>query len=85
MAEALSPGNTRREMDRKRGVYFAAGVELVWEADPLARTVVVWTGPDADTLLSADAGDALAGGAVLPGFSVTLEELFTPPGPPAGA
>ena len=83
VVEALSPGNTRREMELKRAVYFAAGVELVWEADPLARTVVVWTGPDADTALSAEAGDTLTGGAVLPGFRVPLADLFAPPGPPA--
>ena len=76
VVEALSPGNTRAEMERKRAVYFAAGVELLWEADPLARTVVVWTGPDADVTLSAEAGDTLTGGAVLPGFAVTLDELF---------
>ena len=83
VVEALSPGNTAREMELKRAVYFAAGVELVWEADPLARTVVVWTEPDADTALSAEAGDGLTGGAVLPGFRVPLADLFTPPGPPA--
>ena len=74
VVEVLSPGNTRAEMERKRSVYFAAGVELVWEADPLARTVVVWTGPDADTTLRE--GDALTGGSVLPGFSVALDDLF---------
>ena len=79
VVEALSPGNTRREMELKRSVYFAAGVELVWEADPLDRTVVVWTGPDESAELSAEAGDVLTGGAVLPGFRVPLAELFTPP------
>ncbi|NNJ28016.1 Uma2 family endonuclease [Alienimonas chondri] len=74
VVEVLSPGNTRREMALKRSVYFAAGVEAVWEADPLARTVVVWTGPDADTLLRES--DTLTGEPVLPGFTAPLSELF---------
>ena len=84
VAEALSPGNTRREMALKRRIYFSVGVDLVWEADPLARTVTVWTAPDESAALIAGAGDVLTGGSVLPGFSVPLADLFTPPGPPAG-
>ncbi len=74
VAEVLSPGNTRREMELKRSVYFSAGVEIVWEIDPLARTVVVWTGPDADTTLRP--GDALTGVPALPDFRVELNDLF---------
>ncbi len=74
VVEVLSPDNTRREMELKRSVYFAAGVELVWEADPLVRTVVVWTGPDADVTLRE--GDTLSGAPVLPGFAVPLDDLF---------
>src|SRR5436305_5758887 len=37
--EVLSRSNTRREMERKRREYFAAGTQLVWEVDPVARTV----------------------------------------------
>ena len=81
VVEALSPGNTRREMELKRRIYFAAGVELVWEADPLAQTVIVWTAPDASRELSAEAGDTLSGAPVPPGFAVSLAELFAPPGP----
>ena len=80
VAEALSPGNTRREMDRKRAIRFAAGVRLVWEVDPLARTVAVRTAPDASTVLTEEAGDTLTGGSVLPGFSVSLADLFARPG-----
>ena len=34
--EVLSESNTRPEMKRKRGEYFAAGVRLIWEFDPEA-------------------------------------------------
>ena len=75
-ANALAPDHTRREMERKRAVYFAAGVRVVWEADPVARTVVVWTAPDAPATLTAEAGDTLTGGAVLPGFAAPPADLF---------
>ena len=72
--EMLSAGNTAGEMARKRREYFAAGVRLVWLVDPEARTVAVYTDPRSSTLLRH--GDMLSGGAVLPGFSLSLKELF---------
>jgi len=72
--EVLSRGNTRREMDRKVGEYFAAGVRLVWIIDPKKRTVAVYTSPrDVGTLAERD---VLDGGEVLPGFTLPLRELF---------
>src|SRR5207244_1320595 len=73
-AEVLSPSNTTGEMRRKRQDYFAAGVQLVWEIDPDARTVSVDTSVNAVQVLSAE--DTLDGGSVLPGFSLPLRELF---------
>ena len=72
--ELLSAGNTPGEMARKRREYFAAGVRLVWLVDPEARTIAVYTGPRNPTLLRH--GDTLSGGAVLPGFSLSLKDLF---------
>jgi Uma2 family endonuclease len=72
--EVLSESNTRREMARKRREYFEAGTRLVWEIDPERRTVAVYTSPDATTLL--DASATLDGGAVLPGFSIRVADLF---------
>src|ERR1700681_4247896 len=40
--EVLSRSNTPGEMAAKRLDYFTAGVELVWEIDPDARTVTVY-------------------------------------------
>jgi Uma2 family endonuclease len=73
-AEFLSKSNTPAEMKAKRADYFTAGVRLVWEIDPEARTLAVYTAPDAATLLTAT--DTLDGGDVLPGFSLPLSELF---------
>jgi Uma2 family endonuclease len=72
--EILSRSNTLAEMARKRQEYFTAGVRLVWEIDPDARTVSIYTG--ADTVRVLGAGDTLDGGAVLPGFTLPLPELF---------
>jgi Uma2 family endonuclease len=72
--EVLSPSNTLREMDRKRREYFQAGCLLVWEVDPDARQVKVYDQPDQFKTLTAQ--DNLDGGNVLPGFSISLSELF---------
>src|SRR5688500_2696479 len=72
--EVLSESNTRAEMSRKRGEYFEAGVRLVWIVDPKTETVAVYTGPDQHHVLTRR--DQLEGGAVLPGFTLALDELF---------
>jgi len=73
-AEILSKSNTRAEMRLKRQDYFSVGVRLVWEVDPVAHTVTVYTAPDSSTVLAE--ADTLDGGAVLPGFAVPLREFF---------
>lgn len=74
VVEVLSPGNCTEEMQRKRKEYFRAGVLLIWEIDPEARTVAVYTAPDkANTLRE---GCVLSGGNALPGFSLSLIDLF---------
>lgn len=72
--EILSEHNTPREMARKRREYFNADVELVWQIDPRTRTVAVYTAPEQAILL--DETQTLDGGLVLPGFSLSLAELF---------
>lgn len=72
--EILSPSNTKREMERKRRDYFAAGVLLVWEIEPRLRTVSVYTSPEHPIVLGAS--EELTGGDVLPEFRLNLAELF---------
>jgi Uma2 family endonuclease len=72
--EVLSPTNTPKEMERKRGEYFAGGAKLVWEVDPIKRTVEVFTAPDVSTIL--DESATLDGGAVLPGFTLSIRDWF---------
>jgi Uma2 family endonuclease len=72
--EVLSPSNTKGEMDRKLRDYFLAGVELVWVVDPKTQTAKAYTSPE-DVRRIGKTG-SLDGGAVLPGFRLTLKELF---------
>ena len=81
-AEVVSGSNTRREMDRKLREYFDGGAKLVWYVYPRTRTVRVYTAAETFTTLSADAGDMLTAGDVLPGFELPLAELFAVPQPP---
>ena len=54
--------------------YFAAGVRLVWYADPIKRTVRVYEAVDR-MILRRDS-ETLDGGAVLPGFTLAIGEWF---------
>ena len=72
--EVLSKGNTKAEMQRKLHDYFTAGVRLVWYVDPRTQTARSYTAVDQCT----DVGpqQSLAGGDVLPGFELSLQDLF---------
>jgi Uma2 family endonuclease len=61
-------------MAAKRQNYFAVGVEMVWEIDPVTRTVAVYTG--VTQLVTLTVRDTLDGGSVLPGFRLPIQELF---------
>lgn len=73
--EVISPSNTPKEITRKIGEYFRGGIPLVWVIDHRRRTAAVYTAPDAKVVV-AETG-TLDGGEVLPGFRVSLAELFT--------
>ena len=75
VVEMLSESNTKAEMLRKRGEYFSSGVRLIWEIDPEPRMVTVYTPDGGVTML--DCSQTLDGADVLPGFSLTLSELFS--------
>jgi Uma2 family endonuclease len=73
--EVLHESNTAEEMRRKLREYFKVGVRSVWFIDPQSHTAEAYTSPRKKTILHAD--DALDGGSVLPGFRLSLKELFT--------
>jgi Uma2 family endonuclease len=72
--EVLSASNTRQEMTEKLQDYFASGTRLVWYVDPERREVRVFTSVENSQLLKES--DSLDGGDVLPGFVLSLRELF---------
>ena len=72
--EVLSRSNTSGEMTLKRQDYFSSGVELVWEIDPRSRTIRVY--PSLTNVTTLTTADTLDGGAVLPGFTVAVSQVF---------
>lgn len=72
--EVLSETNTRAEMAAKLLRYFESGVRLVWYIDPETRSATSYTSSDAKVVIPPDG--YLEGDAVLPGFRLSLAELF---------
>jgi Uma2 family endonuclease len=72
--EVLSPANTEAEMQRKLRDYFTAGVRLVWYIDPRQQSARVYAAVDRLTEVHED--QSLTGGDVLPGFELSLRDLF---------
>jgi Uma2 family endonuclease len=73
--EILSRSNTVAEIDLKLDHYFEAGVRLAWVIDPKSQTADVYT--SRRRVKHLDANDELDGGKVLPGFKLSLAELFS--------
>ncbi len=73
--EVLSESNRPGEMERKRQDYFQAGVRLVWYIDPPTRSATVYTSADDQGTPHAET-EPLSGGDVLPGFTLSLAEIF---------
>jgi Uma2 family endonuclease len=75
--EVISISNTPGEMQRKLSDYFKAGVKLVWYLYPKKKQVEVYTSPEECVTLKV--GDTLSGDPVLPGFTISVAQLFVLP------
>lgn len=73
--EVLSEGNTEHEMQRKLRDYFTAGVQLVWCIDARSRLARAYTSEDRWREVGLE--QSLEGGDVLPGFTMSLAEVFS--------
>jgi Uma2 family endonuclease len=76
-AEIITPNNTKREIDQKLTDYFAVGCKLAWIIDPETKTAKVYT--SAKRFKELDETGILDGGKVLPGFKLSLADLFAAP------
>jgi len=72
--EVLSSGNSAEDIETKISQYLNAGARLVWIVSPKARHVRIYRADGTHTLLRG--ADNLTGEPVLPGFSLSLSELF---------
>ncbi len=72
--EVVSPNNKASEVLEKTGEYFRAGVRRVWIVYPIPRQVHVFSSPKQSRILGP--GDSLDGEDLLPGFRLSLDELF---------
>jgi Uma2 family endonuclease len=79
--EIVSPTDLADELFEKLTDYFRAGVELVWVIYPRQRMAYVYT--SLKEVRGLDEHDALDGGNVIPGFTLSLATLFCAEGEPA--
>ena len=73
--EVLSAANQNAEIQEKRIEYLASGSQIVWIIDPVAVTVEVWSADGLQQTLHRQ--DMLTGGALLPGFTLSIDNWFT--------
>lgn len=76
--EIISPSQSLGDARRKAEVYLRHGTAIVWLIQPAERNAEVWTAADGGSPQSETVGldDELSGGAVLPGFALSLRRLF---------
>lgn len=75
--EVISEGNTREEMRQKMREYFESGTRVAWLVYPAARSIEVYESPEIESpVLTLSVADTLDGGSALPGFSLSVAELF---------
>jgi Uma2 family endonuclease len=72
--EVMSPGDTWYEIEEKVAEYLTAGVRLIWIVTAKTKSVHVYRPRQEALRLSRE--DKLTGEDVLPGFEVTVAELF---------
>jgi Uma2 family endonuclease len=78
--EVKSPSNTAAELNRKAEQYLNGGTRLVWLVNGQKKEVVVHAADRSVKVLRP--GDVLDGEDVLPGFQLSLDELFRKRYPP---
>lgn len=80
VVEIMSPSDRMIDAFRKINLYLEAGVSQVWLVEPGPRTLSVFEPHRPSVRLAGD--QVVAADAILPGFSMTVDDLLGPP--PAG-
>ena len=73
VAEVVSPSDRATEVSSKALAWLDAGVRVVWVVDPANRSVTAYDTGGVSVLRGSD---ALSGGDVLPGFTLSLADLW---------
>jgi len=78
--EVASPSQDAAAMAAKARLYLRGGTRLVWVVWPQAQHIDVWHADQLDRpAATLNAGDALDGEDVLPGFTYAVAEVFADP------
>ena len=72
--EVVSPSDTAAEVQAKVAEYLGVGVRLVWVVYPDQEEVYVYESPRVVRIFGRE--DTVDGGAVLPGFAMSVAEVF---------
>jgi Uma2 family endonuclease len=73
--EVQSPGQLLKDLQKKAEIYLKSGVRLVWIIRPEKKVALVYHS-DQPKFLTVSENGVLEGGEVIPGFSISLSELF---------
>ena len=79
VVEILSPGNTKKEMQRKKELYEESGVREYWVIDPLYKGIQVFVLNESfakyDLVHDVEEGDDLTS-VIFPTFTVAVSDVF---------
>ena len=64
------------EMQAKRGDYFEAGTLVVWDVDPVARTILNYRGNPVAPVAIYRLGDVADAEPAVPGWRLVVADLF---------
>ncbi len=76
VVEEVSPNDTHSEVIGKSLAWLEAGSRMVMVVDPEKRTVTVYRSRDEIRVLTTEAGDTIDGAGVVPGWKLSVAELF---------
>lgn len=75
--EVLSPNESAKSIAERMAEYFENDTKLAWVIDPDAKTIAVYRSATPDKMLHS--GDTLDGERVVPGFTVSVDDVFAEP------